>query len=53
MDASTAVIAVNVIELILEKGIPAYMKWQDGMELENPTLADFEALKVKKMSEKE
>jgi hypothetical protein len=53
MDAQTAIIAVNLIDLILTKGIPAYMEWQDGVKLDNPTLADFEALKVKTMDEKE
>lgn len=43
---------INLIGLILEKGVPAFIKWQDGVELANPTLEDLEALKVKKMSEK-
>jgi hypothetical protein len=49
MDAN---IVLALISLIMEKGIPAYIQWQDGVKLENPTLEDFEALKVKKMSEK-
>lgn len=52
MDAGTAILIVNMINLIIEKGLPAYIEWQDGVKIENPTLDDFEALKVKKMSEK-
>jgi hypothetical protein len=53
MDAQKAVLIVNLIDLILSKGVPAYMEWQDGVKLENPTIEDFEALKVKTMDEKE
>lgn len=52
MDETTAILAINLIDLILTKGIPAYIEWQDGVKLENPTIEDFEKLKVKKMSEK-
>lgn len=47
-----AEIILAAIALILEKGIPAYMEWQDGVKLEDPTLEDFENLKVKTMAEK-
>lgn len=47
-----AELIVAAISLILEKGIPTYMKWQDGMELTDPTIEDFEKLKVKGMREK-
>lgn len=53
MNPQTAVLIVNIINLIIEKGIPAYIEWKDGMSLTEPTLEDFDALKVQKMSEKE
>ena len=52
MDAQTLLIAVRLLEMVAEKGIPAFIKWQDGTEIDQPTLEDFENLKVKKMSEK-
>lgn len=39
-----ALIILSIIELIITKGIPAYMEWSDGMKIENPSLADIEAL---------
>ena len=53
MNPQTAVLIVNIINLIIEKGIPAYIEWKDGVSLTEPTLDDFEVLKVQKMSEKE
>lgn len=50
-DSQKAVLIVNLIDLIMTKGIPAYMKWQDGMELKDPTIEDFEALKVTPLPE--
>lgn len=52
MDKEKAVLIVSAIDLLLTKGIPTYIEWQDGVKLENPTIEDFEALKVKKMSDK-
>jgi hypothetical protein len=46
------VLILGIISLIIEKGVPAYLEWQDGMKLENPTVEDIENLKVKKISEK-
>lgn len=52
MNEATAILAINLIDLLITKGIPVYIEWQDGSKLENPTIEDFEKLKVKKMSEK-
>lgn len=52
MDSKKAALVLKVFELLLEKGVPAYMKFTDGTTIENPTIEDFEKLKVKKMSEK-
>lgn len=41
-----------LISLVLEKGLPTYIKWQDGVSLTDPTLDDFENLKVKGMRDK-
>ena len=49
---NTALI-IKLIELLIEKGVPAFIEWNDGTQIENPTMEDFEALKVKKMDEKE
>ena len=53
MDEVNANLLLNAIEILLTRGIPIYMEWANGDKLENPTIEDFEALKVKKMSEKE
>jgi len=53
MNAATALLSLQIIALILEKGVPAYLQWQDGATLTNPTLEDIVALRVKKISEKE
>ena len=52
MEAEKALIILNLMDLIMTKGIPAYIQWQDGVKLENPTIEDFEGLKVKRMSDK-
>lgn len=44
MDPTAALIILKIIELILSKGIPAYMEWADGMKIQNPTLVDIEKL---------
>ena len=50
MDAK---LILKMIELLIEKGVPAFIEWNDGTQIENPTVEDFEALKVKKMRDKE
>jgi len=42
--AQTALIILKLIELILSKGVPAYLEWSDGMSIKNPTLEDIEGL---------
>ena len=44
MDPQTALIILKIIELILDKGIPAYMEWSDGMSIKDPPLEDIEKL---------
>jgi len=44
MDASTATLIIGLIRLLIEKGVPVYMEWADGMELKDPTLEDIQAL---------
>jgi hypothetical protein len=39
-----AMLILAMIELILTKGIPAYIAWKDGVTLEDPTLEDVKAL---------
>jgi hypothetical protein len=39
-----AMLILAMIELILTKGIPAYIAWKDGVTLEDPTLDDIKAL---------
>jgi hypothetical protein len=39
-----AMLILAMIELILTKGIPAYIAWKDGVKLEDPTLEDVKAL---------
>jgi hypothetical protein len=48
----TPELILAAITLILEKGVPFVMKFNDGTKLENPTIEDFEKLKVKGMREK-
>ena len=44
MNAQTALIILKIIELILDKGLPAYIEWSNGMKIENPTLEDIAKL---------
>jgi len=44
MTPQAALIILAIIQLILEKGIPAYLEWSDGMSIKNPTLEDIEKL---------
>lgn len=52
-DRQLIFIGLRILDMILEKGLPALIKWQDGTVLENPTAEDFENLKVKTFEEKE
>jgi len=52
MDSTTALIIVNIMNLMVEKGIPAFIEWNDGTALDDPTIEDFEKLKVKTMAGK-
>lgn len=51
MSPNTAILIVHLLELILAKGVPAYIEWQDGVYLNNPTAEDFEKLKVEYLEE--
>lgn len=52
MNEATALIIIKIIELIISKGIPAYMEWADGMAIQNPTIEDIEELlNIKKPEE--
>jgi hypothetical protein len=47
-----AALILGIVSLIIEKGVPAFLEWQDGTKLEDPTLLDIENLKVVSMSDK-
>ena len=52
MDQTAALIVLKIIELILARGVPAYMEWSNGMSIENPTLENIEGLmNIKKPEE--
>lgn len=41
---SKSFLILKIIELIISKGVPAYIEWSDGMKLKDPTLEDIEGL---------
>jgi hypothetical protein len=53
MSPELALIAIKILDLVIEKGIPAFIAWNDGTEITDPTADALDALKVKKMSEKQ
>lgn len=47
MDKATAQkidVGIALLKLVLEHGVPAYIKWQNGVTLRNPTLEDITKL---------
>ncbi len=44
MSKEEAVMILYIMNLIMAKGVPAFIRWKDGTKLEDPTLEEVEAL---------